>query len=400
MNSSIKSEVKIGAGKFCIAALTAVVILALAGNIYAYSPEMRRGMIKGPWEISVHVGLEADGLSFPVKVANEDKPEKLDATLPVMGTPIQIILDQYIPDLQWVTSVVKKAGGGVVAELDVKGPNLDQQFWLDSSDLARQSMSSPIGGIKLKRLPEPKKAEGTLKELIKPKVAGLLTIWPADSNTPVGFVANPGQRIAVPKSDYKITVVEYVPHYQIDMKTRKVTSASKEPVNPALKVKINDGKKTQEEWLWSKFPSSPHQKIKLPFRLEFTDFDLGSTKGQYIIASAGKDKSWMLSRKDGKINIEKIDPEKSYLFTNEAYSFRVKNATANAAIKEEWKNGAESLLSPAIIATMKKGKTSEQVILQLNKPAHLEDGVVLLFRPLKKAGAVVPGGAGMKGKSE
>lgn len=391
MNNTIQYKSAIGAAGFRSVILTALVFLAPASSLHAYSPEMRREMVKGPWELSVHIGLEADGIKFPVKVADDDKPEKLDVTLPVMGTPIEIVLEQYIPDLQWVTSVVEKAGGGVVAELAVKGPNLDQQFWLDSGDVARQSMSSPIGGIKLKRLIDPNTVEKVLKELTEPKVAGMLTIWPADSNSPVGFVARPGRKIAVPNSEYRITVVEYIPHYQIDMKTRKVVSASKEPVNPALKIEIDDGDKTREEWLWSKFPSSPHQKVKLPFRLEFADFDLGSAKGQYVIASAGKE-SWILSSEDGKTKIEKVVPDKAYAFDNEAYSFSIKSTTANATIKEEWKSGDKGLLSPALIATMKKGKTSQEVLLQLNKPAHLEDGLVLLFRPQDKSNSA--GGAG------
>ena len=154
-----------------------------------------------------------------------------------------------------------------------------------------------------------------------------------------------------------------------------------------MKIEINDGRQTREDWLWSRFPSAPHRNTKLPFRLEFTEFDLGSGKGQYIIASAGKDKSWMISLKDGKKNVEKIVLGKSYSFINEAYSFQVKSAAAGVATREDWRIGSEGLLNPALIATMKRPKTSRQVVLQLNKPAHFEGGLVLLYRPRKKTNA-------------
>lgn len=362
-------------------------ISVVPGNVYGYSPEMRRGMLTGPWEVTVHVGMEGQGLSFPVKVADEDKAETLEMTLPVMGTPVEIVIEQYIPNLLWETSVVKKVGGGAVAELAIKGPSLDQKFWLDSADPARQSMSSPVGGIKLRKLHDPNKVENLLRDLAKPKVAGLLTIWPADSNSPAEHLARLGETIKVPGSDYKITCLEYIPHYQIDMKTRKVISASKKPVNPALKIKVSDGKKTHEEWLWSKFPASPHQKIKLPFRMEFTDFDLGGVKGQYILASGGKSKSWLLSSKDGKTKAEQVVPGRAYLFTNETYSFIVESVAVGATAKEDWKSGSESLLAPALIATMKRNGAAQSVVLELNKPAHLEADpvtVVLLFRPRRQ----------------
>jgi len=154
-----------------------------------------------------------------------------------------------------------------------------------------------------------------------------------------------------------------------------------------LKIKVNDGKKTHEKWLWSKFPASPHQKVKLPFRMEFTDFDLGGVKGQYILASGGKSKSWLLSSKDGKTKAEKVVPGQAYLFTNETYSFIVESVTVGATIKEDWKSGSESLLAPALIATMKRNGAAQRVVLELNKPAHLEADpatVVLLFRPQRQ----------------
>jgi len=396
MKNTTISKFTVHVGTAGISALVVAAMLTVAGSLYGYSPKMRREMMTGPWEVMVHVGMEGKGLSFPVKVADEDKPEKLDITLPVMGTPVEIILEQYMPDLQWETSVVKKPAGGVVAELSVKGPNLDQKFWLDSSDQARQSMSSPIGGIRLRRIHDPNKVEKLLGELGTPKVPGLLTIWPPDSNSPVEYLARPGETIKVPKSDYKVTVVEYIRHYQIDMKTRKVVSASKKPVNPALKIEVNDGKKTREEWLWARFPSSPHQKVKLPFRLEFTDFDLGGDQSKYILAAARPSKSWLLSFRDGKTKVEAVVRGKAYLFTNEAYSFSVGNVTANATTREDWKSGSQSLLGPALIATMKNNKTAKRVVLELNKPAHVEAEpatVVLLFRPVRQ-------GMGASGASE
>ena len=70
-----------------------LVISALSGlseKACGYSPQMRRAMMAGPWEIVVQIsadGGEERGLSFPLNISDENKREKLDAVLPIMGTP-------------------------------------------------------------------------------------------------------------------------------------------------------------------------------------------------------------------------------------------------------------------------------------------------------------------------
>lgn len=359
----------------------------LCGRARGYSTEMRRAMVAGPWEIAVQIGNEGSVMSFPVKIADENKPEKLDVVLPVMGTPVEIKLERYIPDLQWETSIIKKDGGGVIAELAIKGPGLDQKFALDSGNPQRQSMTSPAGGVAIKRLYDPNKVEKLMVELVKPKTAGILSIRTKDSNSPLEYAVGPGTSISVPKSNYTLTVMEYVPHYQIDLKTMKVTSQSKKPVNPAIKVIVNDGKDTRERWLWSKIEYSPHQKVELPFRMKFTDFDLGGAEGHYILVIAPRSKPRLLSLKDGKIKVEQTGVGGSYLFNNKAYSFSIESITHGAVIKNEWKSNSEKLVSPAIIVTTRTNGATEEILLELNKPEHRQtdsETMVLLFRSQTK----------------
>ena len=130
--------------------------------------------------------------------------------------------------------------------------------------------------------------------------------------------------------------------------------------------------------------------------MEFTDFDLGGDQSKYILAVAGPSKSWLLSLRDGKTKVEAVVPGKAYVFTNEACSFSVGNVTANATTREDWKTGSQSLLGPALIATIKGNKAAKRVVMELNKPAHVEAEpatVVLLFRPVRQ-------GMGASGASE
>jgi hypothetical protein len=380
-------------GRVIVAVAAAVLINSvLMGLVWAGPAGPHHSFLGGPWELVVKMGLEGDGLRFPLAVSDESKPQKFDAILPVKGTPIQVRLEQYVPDLAWQTIAVEQPGGGIVAKLSVKGKDLSQDIWLNPDDPARQSISSAVGGVTIKRLYNPGTAEALVRGLTHPKAVGILTVWPEDSNQPFEYVAKKAEPITIPGTRYKLTVLEYLPHYSIDTKTKKVFNQSDKPINPAIKLAIRDGRKTSEQWLWAKFPSSPHEKTKLPLRMRFTDFNLrGDDKGAYILAVASGTKPWLLLSKNGEKRAENALFGQPYPFADKEYSFSIEKIMDGAIIKTEWKNNSERLLCPAIVATIEENGAAEQAVLELNKPLHhkTKSGVlVLLYRrspaPLSK----------------
>lgn len=362
-------------------ALTNVVPIDTAG---AASVGAHHSFLGGPWELVVKMGLEGDGLRFPLTVPDESKPQKFDTVLPVKGTPIKVRLEQYVPDLTWETAAVEQPGGGIVARLSIKGKNLEQDIWLNPDDPARQSISSSIGGVAIKKLHNPNTAEALVRALTHPKAVGILSVWLEDSNQPFECVAKKAEPIAVPGSGYRLTVMEYMPHYSIDTKTKKVSNQSDKPLNPAVKLAISDGRATREQWLWAKFPSSPHEERPLPLRMRFTDFDLRrDDKGTYILAVASGTKPWLLLSKNGEKRAENAVIGRMYPFADKEYSFSVEKMMDGAVIRTEWKNNSERLLRPAIVATIQESGKSQQAVLELNQPLHhrTQSGVlVLLYR--------------------
>jgi hypothetical protein len=363
--------------------LIIAVIVLLNCQSLGYSPEMQRSFIEGPWELIVQTGREGQRLNFPVTVTNEDKPETLNSILPVMGTPIEIKLVQYIPDLKWETFPVKQSGGGAVAKLHLEGEGLDQEMWLNSGDPARQSISSKIGGISIRQLHDANAVEQFLRELTNPEAVGIVSVRLADSNLPIEYVAHSGKTINIKKTQYKLTFLEYLPHYSVDMQTKKIKNLSDAPINPALKIRLDDGENTYEKWIWSKLSSSPHEKIKLPVELKFADFDLDGAEGKYLLAITRGSNSWLCFSQGGKTKVEKAELGKPYPFANKEYFFNLEEVIDGAIIRTEWKNNSEKLFNPAIIATIVQGDIEKQIVLEFNKPYHHKSElgtIVLLYR--------------------
>jgi len=355
-----------------------------AGRARAMSAGPHHSFLGGPWELVVKMGLEGEGLRFPINVPDETKPHKFDNVLPVMGTPISVRLEDYVPDLGWETTAVKQPGAGTVAEITVKGKDLEPQtIWLNSADLSRQSMSSTVGGVAIRKLNDPGKAEKLIRELTDAKAVGILSVWSENSDSPFECVARVAKTVAIPQSKYKLTVLEYVPHYSIDTETKKVTSQSDKPINPAVRVEVSDGTSTSEQWLWAKFASSPHEQTNLPLRIKFAEFDLRNLKGRYIIVTADGLKPRLLFVEKGKRRVKNAALGKFYPFADADYSFGIETLIDEAIIRTDWKNNSQRLLRPAVVATIKQEGAGQQTVLELNKPFHYKTRfgtLVLLYK--------------------
>ena len=363
-----------------------VMVLTMVSNVAVGMPGYGHTApaINGPWEIFVQTSLEKQGLSFPVKVDNEDKPQKLSSVLPVLGTPLKIKLAQYLPDLGWDTTAVKDKNGGVVVELTAKGPDLKQKIWLSSTDPAKKSSSSSIGGIELITLNNANSVEKLLRGIIDTNSVGIITIWPEDSGAPIEYVVDRLKTTTIGKSKYSIKILEFFPHYSVDTQTKEVVNRSDKPVNPAIKVSLSDGKKSYEQWLWSKFPSYPHTENKLPLRIQFTYFDANMADGRYILVAVQGAEPWLFFAKDEKTQLEKAVIGQPYPFTKENYSFTIGGVFDSSVIKIDWKNGSEKLRKPAIVAMIEQDDTEQEVVLELNKPFHHETAsgtTILIYRP-------------------
>ena len=366
-----------------IVATTAFAKLTLVNRASAAPSGPHHSFLGGPWELVIKTRLDGEGLRFPLTVSDEDKAQKLNAVLPIKDLPIEIRLEDYVPDLKWETNAIKHPNGGIAAKLLLNGTNLKQDIWLSSGDPARQSISSSIGSVTIRRLHDVNNAEKLMRGLTHSRAVGILSILPEDDSSPFECVAKIAETIRIPRSKYKVTILKYLPHYSVDIETKKVVNQSDKPVNPAVKIAFNDGKKTYERWLWTKFPATPHKETDLPLQLRFTDFDLRGAKDKHIIVVATGTKPWLLLSKKGGKRAEKAILGRSYSFADMQYSFSIENIVDGAIIKTDWANGSERLLRPAVIASIKQNGTSRQVVLELNKPIHhrMKSGMlVMLYR--------------------
>ncbi|MHC4881467.1 MAG: hypothetical protein ACYTFX_01775 [Planctomycetota bacterium] len=366
-------------------AVFAVMLGALTSPTFAYpkGANPHAQFLGGPYELLVQRGMQGAEMVFPVKVDNENVPGNLDAVFPVMGSSAKIKLEQFLPELVWEQYTEKAEKGGTVIKLKAVGPDLDQVFWLCAKDKEKQGVSSTIGGMAIKSLKPNADIKKIAAELADPNAVGILSVFHKDPNEPNVYVVKKDGEIQVYDSPYQFKVLEYMPHYSVDTATRKIANASEEPKNPAIRVRFTDGDNPVEQWLFSRFTSHPHMPNKIPTRVEFTDFDLGTNSGNYIVIDSGDGQLQVLLHRDGRKHAEPVKLNTPYPLAGEGYSLILQEIFSDVVLKQRWKNNRDQLLNPAIIAMVDEGDRKEQVVLELNKPQHIRsesETMVLLFR--------------------
>jgi hypothetical protein len=375
----------------CVALLAAAVV---CGSALGYSPEMRKAMLGGPWELQISRSADASAVKFEVKVADEDKVAEIGTLVPVMGSPYKVRIEKYLPDLQWDSHGAEVEDGGVVVRLNVKGPNMETDIWLDSADVKKSAISAQVGGIQAVGISEPKQLEEMAKGLTDSKGVGLVSVWLEEGKKPLQYVVEKGKKAEIAGTPYTLEFADYLCHYSIDMETKKVTNASERPVNPAVLIRLSGGGKEYEKWLWSRFPASPHETNEMPFRAQFVGADFGGEGGKYVLLGAKGAEAWMIRSADKKKKAEKIKVGERYPFADEAYSVSVEEYFGSAELINEWKNGSETLKNPAIIVSVEKSGKKSEYALELNKPINHTEGTEAVSLVFGKKGGGMPAGMG------
>ena len=356
----------------------------LTGRSLAYSQkDPHAQMLGGPYELMVKRGMQGAEMFFPVEVENTGVQSELGGVFPVMGSSAKIRLEQFLPDLVWEQYTEKSPDGGSVVRFKAVGPDLDQKLWLCAEEADKQSMSSAIGSMSIKKMYGKIDLKKMHLELTDPDVIGILTVWANDPNVPMVYLVSEGADIKIKDTPYQINVLEYMPHYSVDTETKAIHNASPDPKNPAIRIGFTEKDTPVEQWIFSRFPSHPHIASQIPFRVEFSDLDPGPRPGNYVILASTETSPLILYRQGATKRVEPIELNKPYPLAGDGYNFVIEEVFSDVVLKQRWKNNRDQLLNPTIIATVDWDDLKEKVVLELNKPQHVRsdtETMVFLFR--------------------
>lgn len=83
------------------------------------------------------------------------------------------------------------------------------------------------------------------------------------------FPAEAGAAHEVFGATYAVEVLRVVPDFQMSLDTREVTSASNNPNNPAVEIRVSRNGEDETRWLFAKYPNAHSSQGKFPLEAQY-----------------------------------------------------------------------------------------------------------------------------------
>lgn len=188
-------------------------------------------------------------------------------------------------------------------ELSIDGPTQSFRRWLIADDPERNRLISFIGTWRLMAVSDRAGRDELFHqfetELTRdPK----LFVSRADGGDAREIELKVGSAQPLPELETTVRVLRFFPDYAIESSTEQPVNRSEQRRNPAALVELSHQGKTEERWVFAKFPDfGPKDAIRLPIRLGLDCPVLGSEKVPDFSVVAIGDKEWEVwSRFEGK----------------------------------------------------------------------------------------------------
>ena len=145
------------------------------------------------------------------------------------------------------------------------------------------------------------------------------------------FPAEAGAAYGIRGAKYTLEVLRVLPDFQMSLDTREITSASNEPNNPAVQIRISRNGEEDTRWLFAKHPNVHRVQGKFPLDVKYSFGGLGYIKDY-------KSKLW-IEDGDNKIltkTVEVNDPlvYKGYNFYQTSYDDKNLSWTGLQVVKD------------------------------------------------------------------
>ncbi|MCP4251154.1 MAG: hypothetical protein GY778_29300 [bacterium] len=261
-------------------------------------------------------------LPSPTTVANLDQIVLLPAPLP----PLK--LEQYLPGAVLVQDVVPDSSPGAkpAVHLSIDGPSQHYLRWLVADDTDHDALISLIGTWRFMAV----KTAEQRDELFRQFETEL-------TREPTVYVSRRGKERAVqvparPKTVRElkelgctVRVLDFMPHFGLDDKTKEPVNRSDQRLNPAVLVEVEGRGQRDQRWIFSKFPEyQANERSELPFevRLECAVAKQSSTP-DFMLLTVGVSPPEAWIRQDGKTTVKRLKVDEKIVIAGSQYTFHI-----------------------------------------------------------------------------
>ncbi len=329
----------------------------------------------------------------PIVLASTMDATDLDQVieLPKPITPIRLL--KYLPRAQLDQMVVPDAGpaAGPAVQLAIRGPTQSHELWLLANDAERNRLTSFIGTWRYMAVDQPAQRDDLFEQFREELTRQPRLFVRAGGGGPaVEVEAKPGTGRDLEALGCKLRVLEFYPHFAIDDKTKQPTNRSDERMNPAALVEIEHDGRSEQEWVFARFPEFQKDKTEArPFQITL-DCPVGkpSTMPDFLLLTVGGGKHEVWTRHGGKTTAGELVPAKPVEIAGSQYTFTVTHVVPKGRLVEEYRPAeGKSGVSALQIATADAAGTEVKLWLALGKERTLPTAagpVTVVFGPRRE----------------
>lgn len=337
-------------------------ILAI-GLVIASSPAHARPPGHGPArsmsdrQLQLHCRL--DDVKPPVQVdADIQLPSatadtKLDqaVNLPAPLPPIR--LKRYLPRAKLVQHVQpddsKEARPAV--QISIVGPVLSFDRWLIADDPARNRLTSLIGTWRYLSVANRKQRGELLQQFKKELTRGpRIVISQLDGSDPHELPATAGEVHVFKDLGCTVRVRVFHPHFGMDLETGKPVNQSDRRLNPAALVEIGRNGKTEERWVFAKFPDFKKDAAEtIPYRIRLDcPLERQRITPDFVVLTTGRAAHEVWMRYGDEASYEDLAVGQMFKVRGSQYEFRISRFEPSANLTEEYQAGGSRMDGPAL----------------------------------------------------
>jgi hypothetical protein len=337
---------------------------------------------------------DAGLIEVPVKLDMPMMPAELNQTVKLPSPLKPVRLTHYLPRAKLDQQIVpsRDSDAKPAVRLKIEGPTQGYDLWLVADDSQHNRLISLIGTWRYMAVAN-KQERDELYQQFREEFTRVptLRIGPPDSETRHEVPATVGTVRELPDINCVVSVQKFFPHFGYNRDTREPMNRSEKRLNPAALVELKSADKTEERWVFSRFPqfaSSTGESLPLEITLDCPTGKKASTPDYAVVTIGGKSNE-IWERFDGKTTARGIAVAKPVDVAGSQYTFQLANFVPAGRLVEKYHaaDGKGSVTALRIASTDVAGKPV-MTWLELGKQRTLSTAggtLVVSFGPRQPA---------------
>lgn len=316
-------------------------------------------------------GVAAGTAEFELALQPSSLQQRREFRVPQRETVLRVV--RYLPQAVLEQRVVadESASARPGVEISIDGPTQSVRRWLMADDPERNRLISFIGTWRLMSAHDAAERDELLRqfetELLRdPR----LVVTRSDIGKTREIELNVGSAQPLPELETTVRVLRFFPDYALEASTEQPVNRSEQRRNPAVLVELASKGKTEERWVFAKFPDfAPKEGGRLPLNMTLDCPIQGSEKTPdfaVIALRAGGLEAW--TRFEGRVRVAALRVREPVDVPNSQYRFQALSFVPKGRIVEEYEPAVGGRGVPALLVeAVERSDTPVRVWLALGE---------------------------------